>query len=159
MVRTACIGLVAGLALAASMAAAKVSEEEAARLGQELTPIGAERAGNAEGTIPEWTGGITEPPPGWKVGDPRIDPFRDDAKLFSIDRSNVDRYADKLSPGQLALIQQLEGHLHAQLLNRTTRRLSLTEGGAAFYQGCQRVVAEAEAAEQAVTHLAVAPGP
>jgi hypothetical protein len=110
MVRTACIGLVAGLALAASTALAKVSEEEAARLGQELTPIGAERAGNAEGTIPAWTGGITEAPPGWKVGDPRVDPFADDAKRFSIDRSNVDRYADKLSPGQVALIQQLEGY-------------------------------------------------
>jgi hypothetical protein len=110
MVRTACIGLVAGLALAASPALAKVSEEEAARLGRDLTPIGAERAGNAEGTIPEWTGGITERPEGWKVGDPRVDPFKDDAKLFSIDRSNVDQYADKLSPGQVALIQQLDGY-------------------------------------------------
>jgi hypothetical protein len=110
MARTACIGLVAGLALAAPLAAARVSEEEAARLGRDLTPVGAEPGGNAEGTIPAWTGGITEPPPGWKVGDPRVDPFADDAKRFSIDRSNVDRYADKLSPGQVALIQQLEGY-------------------------------------------------
>ena len=54
-------------------------------------------------------------------------------------------------------ISRLEDRLGLRLLNRTTRRLSLTEGGAAFYQGCQRVVAEAEAAEQAVTHLASAP--
>ena len=54
-------------------------------------------------------------------------------------------------------ISRLEDRLGLRLLNRTTRRLSLTEAGAAFYPGCQRVVAEAEAAEQAVTHLASAP--
>jgi DNA-binding transcriptional LysR family regulator len=54
-------------------------------------------------------------------------------------------------------VSRLEDRLGLRLLNRTTRRLSLTEGGATFYQGCQRVVAEAEAAEQAVTHLASAP--
>jgi hypothetical protein len=46
MTRIVCIGLVAGLALVTSTALAKVSEEEAARLGRELTPVGAERAGN-----------------------------------------------------------------------------------------------------------------
>ena len=54
-------------------------------------------------------------------------------------------------------VSRLEDRLALRLLNRTTRRLSLTEAGATFYQGCQRVVAEAEAAEQAVTHLASAP--
>jgi DNA-binding transcriptional LysR family regulator len=54
-------------------------------------------------------------------------------------------------------IGRLEDRLGLRLLNRTTRRLSLTEAGAAFYQGCQRVVAEAEAAERAVTRLASAP--
>ncbi|CAM5386635.1 hypothetical protein SSTU70S_00329 [Stutzerimonas stutzeri] len=37
-------------------ALAKVSEEEAARLGNELTCTGAERAGNADGSIPAFTG-------------------------------------------------------------------------------------------------------
>jgi hypothetical protein len=105
-----CIGLVAGLALAATATLAAVSGEEAARLGKDLTPVGAQRAGNAAGTIPEWTGGITAPPPGWKPGDPRVDPFANDAKLYSIDRSNVAQYADKLSPGQVALIQQHDGY-------------------------------------------------
>ena len=45
-------------------AAAGISAGEIARLSRDLTPLGAERAGNAEGTIPEWTGGITEPPEG-----------------------------------------------------------------------------------------------
>jgi hypothetical protein len=46
---------VAGTALAA------VSAQEAARLGKDLTPMGAEKAGNAAGTIPAWDGGITSP--------------------------------------------------------------------------------------------------
>ena len=54
-------------------------------------------------------------------------------------------------------VSGLEDRLGLRLLNRTTRRLSLTEAGLAFYQGCRRVVFEAEAAEQAVTRLASAP--
>ena len=54
-------------------------------------------------------------------------------------------------------VSRLEDRLGARLMNRTTRRLSLTEAGQAFYEGCQKVVAEAEAAAQAVTHLAAAP--
>lgn len=98
------------LAALAPTAWAKVSAEEAARLGQDLTPVGAEKAGNADGTIPAWTGGLTQPPPGWKVGRPRVDPFADDAKLFSIDKGNVGQYRDKLSPGQVALLEKYEGY-------------------------------------------------
>src|SRR3546814_11264641 len=35
---------------------AGVSTQEAGKLGKELTPVGAQRAGNKDGTIPEWTG-------------------------------------------------------------------------------------------------------
>ena len=34
------------------------SPQDAARLGQDLTPLGGEKAGNADGSIPAWTGGI-----------------------------------------------------------------------------------------------------
>ncbi len=54
-------------------------------------------------------------------------------------------------------IARLEDRLGVRLLNRTTRRLSLSEAGGAFYAGCRRMMGEAEAAEQAVTHLAAAP--
>jgi len=98
-------------ALLATAAFAVPTEEEIARLGgPELTPVGAERAGNAEGTIPEWTGGITEPPPGWKPGMKRPDIFEDDQILFTIDASNVDQYADKLTPGQIELIKSYDGY-------------------------------------------------
>lgn len=50
-------GAAAVLLLAgSSIATAKVSAEEAARLGKDLTEVGALRAGNKDGTIPAWTG-------------------------------------------------------------------------------------------------------
>lgn len=54
-------------------------------------------------------------------------------------------------------VSRLEERLGARLLNRTTRRLSLTEIGAAYYTRCARIVAEAEEAELAVTHLHATP--
>lgn len=54
-------------------------------------------------------------------------------------------------------VARLEDRLGVRLLNRTTRRLSLTEAGEAFYAGCRRMLSEAEAAEEAVTYLAAAP--
>ncbi len=50
-------------------------------------------------------------------------------------------------------IGRLEDRLGLRLLNRTTRRLSLTEAGRDFYGGCRRMLAEAAAAERAVAHL------
>jgi hypothetical protein len=94
----------AALTFAATVATAAVSEADAARLGQDLTPLGAERAGNAEGTIPPWEGGITAPPAGYTPGMHHPDPFADDRPLFVIDASNVDRYRDRLGAGHLALL-------------------------------------------------------
>jgi DNA-binding transcriptional LysR family regulator len=54
-------------------------------------------------------------------------------------------------------ISALEDRLGARLINRTTRRLALTEVGRAFYERCARIVAEAEEAELAVTHLQESP--
>ena len=81
------IGLI--LLLAAGTLRAEVTAEEAAALGSTLTPIGAERSGNASGTIPAWTGGITVPPPGYKPGDRHRDPYPDDALLFTITAANA----------------------------------------------------------------------
>ena len=87
-----------------------VSEQEAALLGRSLTPVGAEKAANKDGTIPEWTGGVTTMPAGWKAGQKRVDPFAADKPLFSIDVANVDKYKDKLSEGQMALVKQIKGY-------------------------------------------------
>ncbi|MDW8480144.1 MAG: DUF1329 domain-containing protein [Xanthomonadales bacterium] len=75
-----------------------------------MTPVGAERAGNAEGTIPEWTGGITSPPSGYRLGMHHPDPFAADQPLFVIDRSNYRQYQDRLSPGQVAMFERYESY-------------------------------------------------
>jgi hypothetical protein len=69
--------------------------------------MGAERAGNAAGTIPAWDGGITQTPAGIAhvAGGQYADPFPDDKVLFSITAANAKQYEDKLSPGQLALLK------------------------------------------------------
>lgn len=90
----------------ATPVAAKVSAEEAAKLGKELTPLGAEAAGNAAGTIPAWEGGITQPPAGYSVGMHHPDPFADDEPLFVITAEISSDYADNLTPGQLAIFER-----------------------------------------------------
>jgi hypothetical protein len=72
---------------------------------QELTVIGAQRAGNAEGTIPEWTGGILSPPASYRKGHHETDPFPDDQVLFEISAANLAAHRDHLTPGQIALLE------------------------------------------------------
>jgi hypothetical protein len=93
----------AGLAAAAFAA---VTPEEAARLKTELTPLGAERAGNKDGTIPEWTGGYTTPIPGFKNGGRRGDPFAAEKPLISNTAPNMAQHADKLTEGTQALLKK-----------------------------------------------------
>ncbi|MFP2896388.1 LysR substrate-binding domain-containing protein [Corallococcus sp. 4LFB] len=54
-------------------------------------------------------------------------------------------------------VSELEERVGAQLLQRTTRTLHLTEVGRAYYAHCERIVAEAEAAELAVTRMQAGP--
>ncbi len=98
-------GLV-GFAMTASTGFAAVGADQAARLGKELTPTGAEMAANAAGTIPAWEGGITTPPAGYNVGDYHPDPFAGDKVSFSITPENYKQYADQLSPGQVAMFEK-----------------------------------------------------
>lgn len=84
---------------------AELSSDEIARLGADLTPLGAEKAGNAEGTIPAWDGGITTPPAGFEPGMHHPDPFASDAVLFTITKDNMAEYADKLTPGYKAVLE------------------------------------------------------
>lgn len=83
---------------------AQLSPDEIAKLGTELTPLGAIKAGNAEGTIPAWDGGLSKPPAAWKPGEHYVDPYADDKVLFTITSKNVEEYGDKLTPGQIALL-------------------------------------------------------
>src|SRR5512138_395337 len=92
----------AGLLGTALPAYAKLSAAEAARLGADLTPIGAEKAGNKDGTIPAWTGGLCAPPAGWAAAKGYVDPFAGDKVKFTITAANAEQYKENLTAGTLA---------------------------------------------------------
>ena len=96
--------LVLGCVLA-SPAAAEIPADEIARIGRDLTPLGGERAGNAAGTIPEWTGGITEPPAGYVLGEHHRDPYAGDQPLFVISAANLDEHRERLSIGHQRMLE------------------------------------------------------
>lgn len=93
-------------ALGSGLVQAKVSEEEAARLGKDLNPFGGEIAGNADGTIPEWTGKWKGLPPGLVYeggGAKRPNPYAAEEPLFTITAANHQEYKDNLTEGQMGL--------------------------------------------------------
>lgn len=87
-------------------ATAAVSREEAAKLKTTLTPMGAERAGNKDNTIPAWDGGYTKVAPGYKSGDPRPDPYGADKPLLTISATNMAQHEDKLAEGVKMLLRK-----------------------------------------------------
>lgn len=100
--------MVAALSAAFSgTASAAATPDEQKLLGTTLTPWGAEKAGNKEGTIPAYTGPI-KPPASFDPKNPqhRPDPFANEKPSFSIDAKNMDKYADKLSDGVKAMLKK-----------------------------------------------------
>ncbi|MDH4559910.1 DUF1329 domain-containing protein [Pseudomonas sp. BN411] len=100
--KTFCLALVGAAALGLQPALAASVDD----LGKSLTPLGAERAGNADGSIPAWDGGYTKVDPSFKEGGKRGDPFAADKPLYSITAKNLDQYADKLSDGVKAMFKR-----------------------------------------------------
>ncbi|TAJ52506.1 MAG: DUF1329 domain-containing protein [Nevskiaceae bacterium] len=101
MKRTLCVVLFLGLTASAM---AKVAPAEADKLKSELTPVGAERAGNKDGSIPKWEGGLTQPPACYPGAPARYcDPYPQDQPKFTITKANVEQYKAKLTEGQKAL--------------------------------------------------------
>ncbi|NMG76582.1 DUF1329 domain-containing protein [Aromatoleum diolicum] len=89
------------------VAAAAVTADEAAKLGSTLTLVGAEKAGNAGGTIPAYGGGLTSAPQGYQKGSGiRPDPFANEKPTVSIDAKNMDQHAEKLTDGTKALMKK-----------------------------------------------------
>lgn len=119
---------------------AEISSDEIARLGNDLTPLGGEKASNADGTIPAWNGGLTSPPSGYTAGQHYVDPFPDDPVQFSITESNMSEYADKLSEGHKAL---LKAYADSYKLNvyQTRRSASAPER---IYDATKKVAATAK---------------
>lgn len=96
---------------------------DADRLKSELTPFGAERAGNADGTIPAWTGEALPLPSGWNPQTDGLMPdfFASDPKVVSIDSSNMDQHADRLSFGLQYMMQKYGFRIDVYPTHRTAR--------------------------------------
>ncbi|KNY15705.1 LysR family transcriptional regulator [Shinella sp. SUS2] len=78
----------------------------------------------------------------------RIDLFRIFARV--VEQASFTRAADTLGIARSsvsAAVQELEGRVGARLLYRTTRKVSPTQDGVAFYERCQRVIADVEDTE------------
>jgi hypothetical protein len=105
ILKRALLAVMLGTLAASSVANAQVSAQEAGQLKTTLTPLGGERAGNKEGTIPAWTGGYTNPSGAFKQGR-RMDPFANEKPLFSITAKNMNQYADKLTDGIKAMLKR-----------------------------------------------------
>ncbi len=90
------------LALASSGAWAKVSTQEARKIGGELTAMGAQKIGNKSGTIPAYNGGLKAD----SNADPLLNIYASEKPLFTITAKNVDKYKKNMSDGQLALFEK-----------------------------------------------------
>lgn len=90
-------------------------------LGKSLTPVGAERKGNAAGTIPEWTGGLTKPPAGFNgEASGYINPFADEKPLFTITAANMEQYKANMTPGQIEMMKRYPTYkMHVYPTHRT----------------------------------------
>ena len=103
------IRMAAAVLLFAPLAFGAVTPQEAAHLGEDLTPLGGEKAANADGSIPAWTGGIRSAAeagfPNYKSGDHHPDPYASDKPLFTITPANLAQYAAKLTEGHKALFK------------------------------------------------------
>ena len=97
--------LAAGIALAAN-AWAGLPTADLERLGKDLTPVGAEKGANADGTIPAWDGGIAKAPAGFDAKAGYLDPYAGEKPLYTITAANLAQYKDKLAPGQMEMLKR-----------------------------------------------------
>ncbi|HGM5551260.1 DUF1329 domain-containing protein [Pseudomonas putida] len=96
---------VLGLSLLATSVMAAVPAAEADKLGKSLTPMGAEMAGNADGSIPAWK---PLPKNAGSVDSKGFlsNPYASEQPLFTITAKDADKYKDKLAPGQYAMFKR-----------------------------------------------------
>ena len=88
---------------------AAVSKQEAKKLGVLLTPMGGEQAGNADGSIPEWSGQMSGLPKGLTYrgsGDVYPNPYKNEKPLYIVTKQNMQSHSDKLTIGLKALLNK-----------------------------------------------------
>ena len=98
--------LAVSLALLGTGLTVQAQSADYSKLGTTLTPIGAEKAGNAAGTIPAWNGGISKPPAGFDPAKGYLDPFASEKPTLTISAANMDQHKDKLAPGQMEMMKR-----------------------------------------------------
>lgn len=95
------------VALHGSHVIAAVSAEEARQLGSTLTPFGAEKGANADGSIPAYSDAKLAIPRAFKAGSGQyVDPFPEEKPLFSIDAKNMAQYGDAVPEGVKGLMSR-----------------------------------------------------
>ncbi|MGQ0531024.1 MAG: DUF1329 domain-containing protein [Panacagrimonas sp.] len=109
MTRIAYAALTAALLSLPSGFQAKVREAEAARLGQDLTPLGAEKKANADGSLPAWNDGhiMAKPADGQERWPESFPLYAKDVPLYTITQDNMAQHAAKLTTGAKALLARL----------------------------------------------------
>lgn len=86
---------------------AAVTPQQASQLGSSLTLVGAEKAGNADGSIPAYDGGLTSAPAAFKAGDSvRPDPYASEKPQLVINAKNVEQYKNQLSATSVELAKR-----------------------------------------------------
>jgi hypothetical protein len=96
--------------LAGGAARAGVTPDEAKQLGASLTPVGAERAANKDGSIPEYAGGLLNAPAVAKGSGMRADPYAADKVRLAISGKDLAGHEDKLTAGTRELLKRFASY-------------------------------------------------
>ena len=94
------------ISVASAQTLAALDAKDIARLGTDLTPVGAEKAGNASGSIPAWTGGLSAAPAGYNPAQDYVDPYAAEKPLYTVTAANMAQYKAELTPGYQAMLQK-----------------------------------------------------
>ncbi|MBS0355977.1 MAG: DUF1329 domain-containing protein [Proteobacteria bacterium] len=124
------------------LAVASVSADEASQLKTVLTPLGGEKAGNKDGSIPAWSGGGSSKVSGPRVGDIPVNLFPGEKPAVQISASNMAQYAGKLSEGTMALLKKYPDSYHVNVF--PTHRTAVApqyvyDGTARNATGCKTI--------------------
>lgn len=122
---------------AVAPAGAKVSENDAQQLRNRLTPLGGERAGNEDGTVPEWRGGLTAPPPCNGAQARYCDPNAGEKPYVTITAGTREEWRDYLSAGHIAL---LEGHRKTYRMELYRSQRTFANPGAVYDAAYQNAI-------------------
>lgn len=136
------LALLAGLAAASGGACAAMSPQELERLGKDLTPMGAEKAGSKDGAIPPWEGGLAARPAGLDAQVVYADPYGADKPLYTINAANLQQYQDKLAPGQAEMLKRSPGYKLVVYPSRRSAALPQREYDAIKAEGGKATLAE-----------------